>query len=252
MEYDAYYAEIAALLAFLVMGVRLHRMGVRTRSAPERLLSAAFLLWALGYLLWDVPYAFSQDESEIWVFVFASRVAIDLGTIALALFIRSVFRARERWARWLVVASAFGVLAGVAGSAWSGDWLGDRPFDSAWYWMELAGNLAPSAWMAAEGLIAHRNARRRERLGLCDPLTCNRFLLWGIAGAIWLLLEFVVLAQEIQLRLAGRSFALGDAFSGLCQFVPVVLVWLAFFPPVSYREWISRRATRVDRPSTAR
>lgn len=70
--------------------------------------------------------------------------------------------------------------------------------------MELAGNIVPSAWMAAEGLIAHENARRRRRLGLCDPICCNRFLLWGLAGVVWLVLEIVVLVQEIEFALNGR------------------------------------------------
>lgn len=97
---------------------------------PERFLSATFLFWALGYILWDLPYALTNDQSLLSLFGFGGRVAIHLGTFPLSLFIRSVFRPPERWARWFVVATAFGLLVGVGGSTSIGDWLRDRPFDS--------------------------------------------------------------------------------------------------------------------------
>lgn len=248
MEYNAYYAEVAALVTFLAMGVRLRRKAARSQSPPERFLSAAFLFWALGYMLWDLPYALTDDPWRLSLFGFSGRVAIHLGTISLALFIRSVFRPQEGWAVWLVVGMTLCLVAGVGGSAWIGDWLGDRPFDNVWYWMELAGNIAPSSWMAAEGLIAYANARRRGRLGLCDPISCNRFFLWGLAGVVWLALEIVVLVQEIEFALNGRWSDATDIFSGVCQFVPVALLWIAFFPPASYRNWIARHGG--DRETT--
>jgi hypothetical protein len=252
MDYNAYYAEVAAFLAFLVMSVRLHRKGVRSHGLPERFLSAAFLFWALGYLLWDLPYALTDDASQLSLFSFAGRVAIHLGTIALSLFIRSVFRPRARWALWLVFGTALGLLAGAAGSAWVGDWLGDRPFSDFWYWPELAANIVPSAWMAWEGMIAYESARKRRSLGLCSPLLCNRFLLWGLAGAVWSMLEIVALAQEIELTLTGRGSDLTDIFSGACQFIPAVLMWLAFFPPDFYRNRVARHGENPPKMSAVR
>jgi hypothetical protein len=238
MDYNAYYGEVVALVAFLVMGIRLYCTGARTRRLPERYLSAAFLLWALGYVLWDVPYLLTNDEWLLTRCSFGGRVAINFGTLALALFTRSVFRPQRRWAFWFVVATAFGLIGGVVGSGWAGDWLGERPFDYAWYWPELVANIAPSAWMAAEGMISYRNAKRRWHLGLCDALSCNRFLLWGLAGAFWMGLEIVSFMQELELALSGRSSIVGDILMGLCEFVPVVLIWLTFFPPVAYRDWL--------------
>jgi len=242
MTYNAYYAEVVAMIAFLVMGVRLHRVVTPTPGLPERYLSAAFLLWMVGYVLWDVPYALTEDE---WILAhcgFGGRVAINFGTVALALFIRTVFRPRERWAKYFVLAIAVGLLGGVAGSGWVGDWLGDRTFDNVWYWPELVANIAPSAWMAIEGMISYQGAKRRQRLGLCDPLDCNRFLLWSLAGAAWTALELSSFAQELELNLKGSWSFVTDLAVGLCEFVPVVLVWLAFFPPARYRQRFERRS----------
>jgi hypothetical protein len=180
---------------------------------------------------------------------FGGRSAIHVGTIALALFIRSVFHPQSRWALACVLSIAICLLGGIAGSGWVGDWLGERPFDTAWYWPELVADIAPSAWMAAEGMLSHQNAKKRLRLGLCDAQDCNRFLLWGLAGAVWAGLEIVSFAREMELELTGRFSTLTDLLMGACEFVPVVLVWLAFFPPVAYRK---RFAGRADPASATR
>ena len=242
MDYNAYYGEVVALVAFLAMGVQLYRKGVRTGGRPERCLSATFLLWALGYVLWDVPSLLTSDEWLLARCSFGGRVAINFGTLALALFIRSVFRPQRRWAFWLVVATGIGLIGGVAASGWEGDWLGERPFDYAWYWPELVANIAPSAWMAIEGMISYRNAKKRRRLGLGDALSANRFLLWGLAGSFWVGLEVASFLQEFELARSGNSSFVGDILMGVCEFVPVVLVWLAFFPPAAYRSWLESGA----------
>jgi hypothetical protein len=218
----------------------LHRTSARSGRGPERFLSAAFLFWALGYVLYDVPYLLFTDPAILAPFFFGWLVSIQAGTFALALFNRAVFRRDAQWATWLVVATGGGMLAGFAGSAWIGDWTGEHPMDSVAYWPELAATCLPSIWMAAEGLNEHRKARQRERLGLCDPFTRHRFLLWGAAGSFWALLELVGLAQELQLALEGRSSALSDGLSALCELAPIALVWLAFYPPAAYRRWVER------------
>jgi len=252
MDYNAYYGEVVALMLFLVMGIRLYRKGARTRQRPERYLSAAFLLWALGYVLWDVPLLLTSDDWWLARSAFGGRVAINLGTLALALFIRSVFRPQSRWAFWFVAATGISLIGGIAASGWAGDWYGERPFDYAWYWPEMLANIAPSAWMAVEGLIAYSSAKRRRRLGLCGAVTCNRLLLWGLAGVFWVGLEVVSFAQVLELTLIGRASVAVDVLMGLCEFVPVVLAWLAFFPPAAYRHWLeSGRDTSGMSPTRA-
>ena len=238
MTYSAYYAEVTAMAVFIVIGIRLHRVCARTHGLPERYLSAAFLLWALGYVLWDVPGLFTQDAWLLARCAFGGRIAIHLGTLALALFIRAVFRPDSRWAFWFVIATAVSLLGGAANSARMGDWMGEHPFAYASYWVELVAEIAPSAWMAAEGMIAYGSAKKRLRLGLCDALSCNRFLLWGLAGMVWAALEIVTFAQEYEIAVAGNQSFLFDLLMGACEFVPALLVWLAFFPPAAYRNWI--------------
>jgi len=68
---------------------------------------------------------------------------------------------------------------GVAGAGWIGDWEGTNPLANPWYWLEFFGSFAPSIWMGAEGFAQYFKKRKQLKLGLCEPMVCNRFLLIG-------------------------------------------------------------------------
>jgi hypothetical protein len=145
MEANAYLGDVIAGLVFLIAGARLLRVAVQTGRTPELLLSVSFLLWGLGYALYDLPYALADDDSVRMPFFLASRVAIDAGSIAFALFTRCVFRSRERWTTWLVAGTAVCLIAGVAGSLCVGDWEGVRPLSNPRYWLERLAGVVASA-----------------------------------------------------------------------------------------------------------
>jgi hypothetical protein len=64
-----------------------------------------------------------------------------------------------------------------------------------------------------------------------------------MAGALWSVLEIVVIVQDFIYVSAGDwSNALGIAI-GVLEIVPLALIWLAFFAPAGYRSWIKRAAT---------
>ena len=243
MEETAYIMESIAGVIFLIVGVRLYFQSRQAGHTPEYFVALTFLCWALGYAVYDIPYAFTKaDESISPFFSYTSLLAFNLGNVALALFTKSVFRTTERWASWLVVAIAVCLVLGSAGSAWVGDWEQVDPFANPGYWPQTVGGLAPQIWMAIEGFVHYVSARKRLKLGLCTPLTCHNFLLWGLAGALWAGLEIVVVAQDfIYLSAGDWSDALGIV-NGLLEIVPIGLVWLVFFAPAGYRRWIEGAA----------
>ena len=246
MEENAYLGDVIAGLIFFAAGARLLRLAVQSGREPERLLSASFLLWSLGYTLYDVPYALADDDSVRMRFFFAARIALDLGNIGFLLFTRCVFRSRERWATWLVTGTAVCLVAGLAGSLWVGDLEGVRPLSNPCYWPERLAGIVPSAWMAIEGFQQYARARQRRRLGLCDPLLCNRFLLWGVSGALWVILELVLILHEFRYEtVQAFSTALG-VLTGWLEVIPVALLWLTFFPPAFYRSWITGGAVAAE------
>jgi len=247
LEFYTLVGEIVAGIVYLLMGAELYRLSMRSRQIPDRLLSATLLSWGSSYLVYDAFVVFADRGAQPppWI-SFASVFVMYLGSIAFAFFTMSVFRSREHWARWLVAAIVIGLIAGLAGSLWMGDWTGGDPLSNPWYWPKWACGTAPLVWMGFEGFSHYARARQRRRLGLCEPLDCNRYLLWGLAGVLWALLEFVVIGQDIVYQQTGSwSGSVGLAVCWL-EVGPVALIWLVFFPPTRYRRWIDE-ASPVER-----
>ena len=236
-----------AWMAYLYVGARLYRLSRRTGQLPELLIAAAFLLWVLSYLFWDLPYAIVRmDELVPDICSYGSLIVLALGNTAFAFFIRSVFRPDARWATWLVAAIVASLVVGVAGSAWIGDWEGINPLANPWYWLDCFGGFAASVWMGAEGFAQYFRARRRLKLGLCEPMACNRFLLWGIAGALWVILEVIVTANDFANALTGQWSPLLDFGVALFEAVPVAVIWFVFFPPEYYCRWVEGSGKPAD------
>jgi hypothetical protein len=228
-----------AWLIYLFVAVRLYGLSRRTGQLPEFLIAVTFLLWTLAYLFYDIPYAIARFDEQIpAVFSYGSLIVLALGNVAFAFFIRAVFRPDARWATWLVAAITVIVVAGLAGSAWIGDWEGRNPLANPWYWLDSIGSFTPSVWMGAEGFAHYFKARRRLKLGLCEPMACNRFLLWGIAGALWIFLEAIITLNDLAYAFTGQWSLLLDFGVALFEAVPVTVVWFVFFPPRFYCRWV--------------
>jgi hypothetical protein len=239
-----------ACFAYLFVGVRLYLLSRRTHQTPEFLIAACFLFWVLSFVSFDVPYAFVRSDLLVPAFCsYGSLITLALGNAAFALFIRSVFRPDVRWATWLVAAIIVSLVVGVAGSAWIGDWEGINPLANPWYWLEYFGSFAPTVWMGAEGFAQYSKARRRLKLGLTEPLDCNRFLLWGIAGTLWMILEGILTAYDFLYALTGQWSLLMDFGVAAFESVPVAIIWFIFFPPEFYCRWVEGGGKPADAKS---
>lgn len=243
MEQHAFIMEAIAGVILLVVGVRLSLLSRRARQMPEYLISLTFLLWALGYALYDIPYVFTEDDQSVAsLFTYTSILAFNLGNVALAMFTKRVFRKQERWAGWLVFAIAVCFALGLVGSAWVGDWEQFDPVGNPGYWLQTVGDLAVPIWVGVEGLVHYARARKRLKIGLCTPLTCHHFLLWGLVGLLWSCLEVVIILQDF-VYLGAGDWSVGLAIAnGLLEIVPIGMIWLVFFAPAGYRRWIEGMA----------
>jgi len=236
-----------ACLAYLYVGVHLYRLSRRTGQLPEFLIAACFLFWMLSYVFYDIPYAIVEsDELVPAVCSYGSLIVLALGNVAFSLFIRTVFRRDARWATWLVAAIVISLVVGLAGTAWIGDWEGINPLANPWYWLDFFGSFAPPTWMGAEGLAQYSKARRRLKLGLCEPMACNRFLLWAIAGALWVILEGILTANDVVNALTGEWSELLGFGVALFEVFPVTIIWFVFFPPAFYCRWVEGSGKPAD------
>ena len=242
MEASAYIGSAAAGLVYFVLGARLIRRGIRTRSAAEWLLGLTFLIWALSYALWVIAIALQgQPALESQLFI-ASRLATNLGNLGFAFFPLLAFRRGSTWAKWLSASIAICLVVGTVGSSWGGDPEGVEPLTNSWWWFEWIGTIAPSIWIGAEGLHHYGTTRPRVRLGLCEPIVGHRYLLWGIAGVFWTLLDFVVVGQFVEFWVTRSWSATLDSLVGFCEIAALAMIWLAFFPPAAYQRKINSSA----------
>jgi hypothetical protein len=250
VELYAYTGEGIAGLVYLAVGLRMYGLSKQSRQFSDRLLSASFLLWALCYAIYDISYLlFYRGGLLPAPIAFASLLSLHLGTAAFAVFTRVVFRSRERWAGWLAAGTIVCLIVGFAGSIWVGDMGGEAPLSNPWWWAVRVGGIAPSIWIGVEGLIQFSKARQRQRLGLCKPLVANRYLLWGVAGSLWTVLELIDTAQYMAYERTGQWSDTLSVMLGCHEFIPGVLIWLAFFPPTAYRRWIEGSASDDARVS---
>jgi hypothetical protein len=237
MPDNAWVGEFIAGIFYLIVGGRLARLASRTGERPERLLSWMFICSGISYLLYIVPMSITIDA--LWTpFNFAGRVAYIPAAILIAVFTRAVFRSDARFSAWMVYATAVLMVVGVGASAMTGDWEGfslGNPF----FWLEWVGYTVPFAWAGLEAFGQYRSSLRRQRLGLCDRMVCNRLLLWSIWGMVMVALSFVLLPMYIHFETANAFSALFDGLTGALEIFSLGLIWLVFFPPRFYQKLVS-------------
>jgi hypothetical protein len=237
MEESAYIGELLAGIVYLIVGIRLLRLGQRTREAPERLLGAMFFLTGASYIVYSMT-ALPGFESLWTPLNFAGRVIYIGPPILLAVFTRKVFRPADPWAAWLVYGIAVLIIGGIGGSALGGDWEGFS-ISNRWFWLEWVGYTIPFGWAGSEAFVQYRRARRRVRLGVCDPLVCNRLLLWALFGSVQVCAGLVILPQYSEYETTSQFTATWDTLMGGLEFVSVTLIGLVFFAPAFYQRWIN-------------
>jgi hypothetical protein len=233
MEDQAYIGELIAAVIYLIAGVRMVRLSQRSGESPELLLGGNFLCISLSSFLYVIP-SLPAFESLWTPLNFAARLAFLPAPVLLALFTRRVFRAAEPWTTWLVWGCAILLVAGVGGSTSGGD-LEGFSISNGWFWLEWVGYTFPLAWTGLETARQYRQAQRRVRLGLCEPVVCNRYLLWTLYGSIQVCTCLVILGQYYEYEMTNQFSATWDAIYAASSIAGLMMLWFVFFPPAFYR-----------------
>ncbi len=237
MSGGAWIGEFIAGVFYLIVGVRLAQLASRTGARPERLLSGMFVFSGASYLLYAVPLVISIEA--LWTpFNFAGRVSYLPAPVLIALFTQEVFRRRSRLSTCMVYATSVLLVVGVGGSAMVGAWEGFS-LGNPYFWFEWVGYTLPFAWAGLEAFGQYLPSLRRQRLGLCERIVCNRLLLWGCFGIVQVSLSFVLLGMYADFEINNAFSAFFDRLTGAIEIITIALVWLVFFPPRFYRKFIS-------------
>lgn len=256
-------ATVAYVVIGGVIGVRLMRLAGRSatestapRDLPEWKLGLFFLSYAcvgsafnvLAYAGWSDP-ALALPDLLLRLCHGAFFWFAAIGITALLAFTRQTFRPAGLLALSVAIAlSALmwvtAVLAGVT------EGYAVRVLNGPAYWLQFAVRDLSFIWLATESLRYWAALRRRQRLGLADPLVVNRFLLIGAWGLALALLSFADPVARLVYFLEtgsttewipeiGRPMLLIGMTSaaGFLSF-SVGALFLAFFPTAGYRRWL--------------
>jgi hypothetical protein len=158
-----------------------------------------------------------------------------------------VFRPERNWSRGLVGFSVVALFAGLAMCiVWGQDYY---RVENPWFWSLWLGYTIPCVWMSIEAFLGYANANRRVRIGLCDRVVANRYLLFGCFGAF----QTFACVTDLFLTVGfttnkAITTGLGLSLSTL-EMAGIVVLFLAFFPPPFYQRWIA--AAAPDAPATS-
>jgi hypothetical protein len=223
-------------LAGFAAGIRLARHVAHSTGFPlQAVASALIFVGGSGLLLYGFGSSAPPDLSPwlMWVGDALERVAM----VGLCWFLFRVFGA-GRASRVALLCGMVGILSADTALTWAQPgWPQTLPVAA-----QVAGQVVfalPFAWSAAESGGEALRSRRRERLGLSEPLVTNRFGLWCAGTAA--LAGVCLLAAVQPLVGPGVAGATRILAAGL-YLVVAATVLFGLFPPAAYRRWIGAAA----------
>lgn len=247
MEQIAFVISIAAGAFYLIAGYRLLRLSRRTRERPELLLGIYLAFTGQWYVIYNAPYLLGIEQLPPligngieWLYV--------VGVVPYLLFLRSAFRAGSAWATAVVICCTLALIAGAGASTLRGEDFSISLDDPA-FLIEWIGYTVPCIWMCCEGALSNASANKRVRIGLCDPIVANRYLLFAGFGFCQTAACAAELSWAYENSVGGAASSISEGLLGVTEIASVAALWLAFFPPLAYRRWIEARAASLAAPS---
>ena len=233
---------LCSLVGTLV-GLKLLSIAARSRKLPEFAIGAGLFAYAaLGQPGVLAQQALGEEASlGLRMGIVLLRVlAFYLTLLGLSLFTWQVFGAESRWRQVLAAGIAVAALTSAGLSVWA-------------TWLQLSANVPLNlygrigmtphfvltfGWVSLESLRYYALMRKRQALGLADPVVTNRFFVWGAGEGVS---SLVILALFVAIVTRGE-IAIGDplvsVFVTLAGLVNALVWWLSFTPPTAYLRWV--------------
>jgi len=223
------------------VGIRVLLATRREGGTTEQLIGAAFVLLGVG----GIPALFAGHEEffapSVQATVFATgQVLLSCAFGCFYLFAWRCFGPTSGWRRAFAL---LGVTVQVGVLVALGVIEDFQPPGGHVIRLAAISRGIVMMWALAESLHYWRLMRRRQELGLVDPLITNRFALWscwtgGLVGAVAVAITARFMRTEITIDFSNAidSALLLTAVAVLS--VSVVTLFLAFFPPDAYVRWV--------------
>jgi hypothetical protein len=240
-------------VASFVVGARLILRSRQSNGVPELLIGLTYLAAAgIGFPL-VVGGRMLADRSDQLLTVWLGQPLIVFGCCCFMFFNAKVFRPGAAWATLVSTLGSVVLVIGGSVTVWGYTSTADPALATARSSIGTGTMLTvlgfAYAWTAFEGLRYRGMMRKRQAIGLADPMVANRFQLWAFAGLVSMAWNSISAAY----LLAGENIGahpvpvLATSLGGLTCTVLQVLI---FMPPAWYARWITR-APRAGALATA-
>lgn len=236
---------LAFFFASLAVGIRLVALAWRTRELPELLIGIGVLgIGPVGFGLMMVGTVFGTDDPGLRTLFFAIGSAASLtGILAKCLFNWRVYHPASQLVRVVAGAIALGLIGLFLHQLFVTGFADERSgIPSAASLTRSGLQVGCLFWGSVEALRYWLLMRKRQAIGLADPVVTNRFLLWsigagsaGIGTAIGTIAGIVLARPSLEIPWVVAS-------SSAHGFVAAVAMSLAFLPPAAYLARVRRRA----------
>lgn len=222
----------------LSVGARLLWLGIRRSEMPALLIGVGVLgIGPVGFGLQACALALSKSAAAEGL-ASAGAAALALGVWAKLLFNWTVYRPGSRIALAFTSLLAAAVAAQLLAQPLGGSFL-EAAQNITMAAARGALQVAALGWGAAEALLYWGRMRRRERLGLADPVLTNRFLLWGVSAGSAALGTAIGVVHSLVTGVASLESPPILASASAHGLVAAVGMWLAFIPPRAYLRWVA-------------
>jgi hypothetical protein len=242
---------VAFFVVALVVGVRVLLLARRTRQLPELLMGIGVLgIGPVGFGLMVFARRFEDDPNLHMLTLGTALFAVSAGAFAKFVFNWRVYHPDSGFARGVALAAGAGLFGTFVWSGLAYGFVSDDPLVPVSLSRSVL-QIGCLLWGAAESLNYWTRMRLRVRLGLADPVVCNRFLMWAIGAFAAGWGTAVGLVGQI---ITGASTAEAGwvmASSSLHGLVAAIAIALAFVPPKAYVRYIRMRAERNDAAASA-
>ncbi len=233
---------VVQILADAVVGVRLLNLSRRTHELPEFCFGAcALLIGAVGLPLSILARILLANEHALAEGLLGAALEMqNLACVALFCGTWRVFRPVSHWTGFAVVVASAALFAAVPGQAWTTGFAAETG-GGAWFWLGFGLRGSAFAWATAESANYWMLLRRRQRIGLADPVLVDRFRLWSLSCGSVVCGFAVFIAAHLTGTSPGGSAPVLLAGS-IIGIIAGVSIGLAFAPPARYLRYVAQRA----------
>jgi hypothetical protein len=234
-----------------LVGLKLLIISTRTGKFPELAVGAALFSYAaVSQPALLVSYALGEEISlGLRMGLAGLRIAAFYVTlVGLSLFTWKVFGAESRWRQVVTFGIAFTGLVSGGVMMW-GIWLkytAGTPMHAYARVCMTAHYVVAFGWVSLESLRYHALMRKRQALGLADPVVTNRFFVWGAGEGVASLVVLALVAVTLGRAQISAADPVTSCLVTLAGLVNTLVWWLTFTPPTAYLQWVRKVAAEEE------